>query len=241
MPVGIHIFLMFVTLVVAFFIGGIVGWEWREELQEAGLPHWGVSPFVGLFGAVLFFRLMPARCPGCGWPVAFLRFGEKLMYRCRKCQHVHCTIWGGKSNRMSAGPYRTRARILRFPLDEPGRHRVTFSGHVNRPCTLVLCVRPAPPRGAASELETKIEAHVTNEQGETRARAADLVKDWDSERVHYPWRTVLELRHTDWHDIALPGSGTFALELTVSQVDPKGRSMNVQAALDFLHGAARRA
>jgi hypothetical protein len=86
-------------------------------------------------------------------------------------------------------------------------------------------------------LQTQIEVQVISEQGESLASVAGPVKEWDGERIYFPWRTNLDLSHSDWQDIALPGSGNFALEVSVSQVDSQGQSLQAQAALDFRQGS----
>jgi hypothetical protein len=235
MPITLHLFLMILTMFVGFFVGAFLGWEWKNDLGAADWSSWIVFlalPFVGLFGAIPLFSLIPVRCPGCGWPVAFLWPGETWIYRCLSCRHVHCTCWPGRES--DYGPYRSKMRLSQFPLDESSVYRVTFSGHVYRPSTLVVRIRPAPPPDVESELTTQLEARVTHEQGATLAHAAGTVKQWESKRISYPWRADLELWHPDWKDVPLHGTGNFTLEFSLSEVHLQGRSLMIRPALEFL-------
>ncbi len=234
MPITLHLFLMILTSFVGFFVGGFLGLEWKDNLAEADWTSWVVFlalPFVGAFGAIPLFSLIPVRCPGCGRSVAFLWPGETWIYHCLSCRHVHCTGLPGREAKY--GSYRTTIRLSQFPLDESGVHRVTFSGRVYRPSTLVLRIRPAPPPAVESELTTRIEVRVTNEQGTTVAHAAGQVKLWESKQGGYPWSTALELRHPDWKDILLHGTGNFTLEFNLSGVDPQCRSLVIRPVLEL--------
>ncbi len=235
MPITLHLFLMIATSFAGFFVGGFLGLEWKDNFAAADWVRWIVlfaPAFVGLFGAIPLFSLIPVRCPGCGRSVAFLWPGETWIYRCLSCRHVHCTGWPGRDNKYVS--YRTTIRLSQFPLDESGVHRVTFSGQANRPSTLVLRIRPAPPPAVESELTSRIEARVIDEQGATLAHAVGAVKQWESKRANYPWRTDLELRHPDWKDVPLHGSGNFTLEFNLCEVDPQGLSLVIRPALKFL-------
>jgi len=170
MPIVLHQLLMIVTMFVAFFVCGFFAVDRRGALVAAGVPEWLVwaSPLLAFFASPLLFSLIPARCPGCHWPVAFLRLSEQLMYRCAECRHLHLTMWRGRSQ--TRVPEYTRVWLPPLRLIELNQQqRVTLSGRVDRPCTLLLLMSPATPR-AKSELNITVEACLTNEHGETLLR-----------------------------------------------------------------------
>jgi hypothetical protein len=121
------------------------------------------------------------------------------------------------------------------------QQQITFSGHTNQPCTLLLVMSPAPAPGAKSELTMSVEACLTNEQGETLLRVEGPLKEWDSEPWFHFWRTNRAFRHPEWRDVALCGLDRFALEIRVHNAECDGRSQTLRPALEFLHfGAASR-
>ena len=124
-------------------------------------------------------------------------------------------------------------RLSQFQLDESGEHRVTFSGQANLPSTLVLVIRPAPPPGTESELKMSVEACLTDERGETLLRVEGPLKEWEAEQLWLPWRTDLALRHPDWKDVLLHGTGNFTLEINLSELHLQGRSLVIRPTLEF--------
>ena len=241
MPIILHQLLMIVTMFVTFFVCGFVGWDRRDALMAAGVPEWllWVSPLLAVFGSALLFALIPARCPGCGWPVAFLRLSEQLMYRCARCRHIHLTMWRNRTQ--ATGPEYNRVWLPPMRATQPHQQRITFSGDTNRPCTLLLVMSPAPAFRAKLELTMSVDACLTNEQGEVLLRVEGPLKEWDSEPWFHFWRPTIAFRHPEWRDVALRGVDRFALEIHVHNTECDGRSRTLRLALEFLHfGAASR-
>ena len=231
MPIALHLVLMILGLFAGLFSIPLLGMAWEEGFVAAGNPAWVLYALlfvVGLLGPVLLFCLIPVICRGCGWPIAFLWPGEPWIYRCRSCRHVHRA-----RGPYGSGEYQRPTRLWPFRLDDSSVHRVTLSGHVDSPSTLVLCIRPAPPRGPESELKVSIEACLTIEQGETLLRVEGPLEEWEAEQSFVPWRTDLTLRHPQWRDIAMRGIDHFALEIRVRIANPDGRSRTLRPTLEF--------
>lgn len=236
MPIVLHQFLMIVTSFVGFFVCGfVVVFARKDALVAAGVPEWLVwtAPLLAFFASPLLFRFIPASCPGCRWPVAFLRLSEQLMYRCARCRHIHLTVWrGGKTY----GPEYTRVWLPPLRLIELNQQqRVTLSGRLHRPCTLLLLITPVEPH-AKSELNITVEASLTNEHGETLLRVEGTLKEWDSEPWCLTLRPTLGLRHPEWRDVAIRGVDRLALEIRVDNSGSDGQFRTLRPALEFLHG-----
>lgn len=242
MPILLHQLLMFIAMFVAFFVCGFVAVGRRGALVAAGVPEWLVwgSPFLAVFGSTLLFFLIPARCPGCGWPVAFLRFTEKLMYRCARCRHIHLTMWGA-SRKDARSPGYSRVWLPALRPARSNEQRITFSGHLIRPSTLLLVISPTPTPGKKAELEMSVEACLINEQGETLLRVEGPLKEWGPEPWWTSLRSSLGLRHPEWRDVAVRGVDWFALEIRIHNAGPDGQFQTLRPALEFLHfgGASR--
>lgn len=233
MPILLHMTLMFGALIVGFFAVGVYSFTHVDELTAAGAPVWMIraAPLVWCVGVVVVFHFVPVRCRGCRWSVSFLCPSRKMIYRCLNCGHVHCTIWGGGFDREA--PKVTRLRLSKYLLSGFTKHRVTISGHVWRPCTLALCLQPAPLRNRASELEGRITARAIDEQGRTLACAAGQLSDWQSERWFRPFQTELVLRHATWRDIALRADRNIAIEIE-AEISQEPR--HLQPMLEFREG-----
>jgi hypothetical protein len=100
MPIALHVALMFLGEFAGFFVGAVFGiWLWVGRPIEMSIPlQIGVivaALFVGVMvPRVLFRRVIPARSPaeGCGDP-ARPQGSRPIVYRCRRCGHVHDTGW----------------------------------------------------------------------------------------------------------------------------------------------------